>query len=144
VSDITPSPAHLLLALELSTAATCDCFLFFLSTQLSTFVALPPKPLPVVLLNHTDTTGRLVKATRLKGIQGFKAGDFGLHPIAVSTWGHLVFLHLQGGAGRAAGGQQEAPPPPNLEEWLGGADWDTCRQCVSLLPAVSLLGCRDT
>jgi hypothetical protein len=58
-----------------------------------------------------------VKATRLKGIQDFKAGTYGLHPIAVDTWGDLLFLHLQGGAGKAAG---EVPPlPPGVGEWLG-------------------------
>ncbi|CAH1783946.1 unnamed protein product [Owenia fusiformis] len=38
--------------------------------------------------------GRLMKATRLKGIKDFKASDFGLRPVQVSTWGPLVFVKL--------------------------------------------------
>ncbi|KAF8067235.1 choline monooxygenase [Scenedesmus sp. PABB004] len=63
-----------------------------------------------------DDRGRLVKATRLKGIQGFKASANGLHPIALDTWGPLVLLHLQGGGG---GGASERPPPPGVVESLG-------------------------
>lgn len=36
--------------------------------------------------------GRLVKAIGLKGIQDFKARDYGLVPMAAATWGHLVFI----------------------------------------------------
>jgi hypothetical protein len=61
-----------------------------------------------------------VKATRLKGIQDFKATAYGLHPIAVDTWGHFVFIHLQGGAGRAASAAAAAAAdPPGVAEWLG-------------------------
>jgi len=73
-----------------------------------------------VVCTPTDTRGRLVKATRLKGIQDFKASSYGLHPIAVDTWGHFVFLHLQGGAGRAAAqAPAAAASPPSVAEWLG-------------------------
>eukprot|EP00879_Flechtneria_rotunda_P017439 GHRR01018274.1.p3 GENE.GHRR01018274.1~~GHRR01018274.1.p3 ORF type:complete len:105 (+),score=30.94 GHRR01018274.1:744-1058(+) len=78
-----------------------------------------------------DDKGRLVKATRLKGIQHFKASQYGLHPIAVQAWGHFVFLHLNGG--RPAPAQQivraattgrqnsiqHAASPPSVEAWLG-------------------------
>jgi hypothetical protein len=60
-----------------------------------------------------------LKATRLKGIQDFKVGTYGLHPIAVDTWGDLVFLHLQGGAGKTAGEAVVPPSPPGVGEWLG-------------------------
>jgi hypothetical protein len=74
-----------------------------------------------------DTRGRLVKATRLKGIQDFKASANGLHPIALDTWGHFVFIHLQGGAGRAAGA---APAqPPGVAEWLGVCQMGCCSRC---------------
>ena len=38
--------------------------------------------------------GRLKKATRLKGIEGFRAADNGLVPMAVDTWGQLVFVNM--------------------------------------------------
>jgi hypothetical protein len=59
-----------------------------------------------------DGCGRLVKATRLKGIKDFKATQFGLHPIALDVWGHFVFLHLQGGkpAAAAAAARHEGHP----------------------------------
>jgi len=38
--------------------------------------------------------GRLKKATRLKGIEGFRAGDNGLVPVEVDTWGQLVFVRM--------------------------------------------------
>jgi hypothetical protein len=66
-----------------------------------------------------------VKATRLKGIKDFKAAQFGLHPIALDTWGHFVFLHLQGGkpaAAAAAAGQglqEQQQDVPGVSEWLG-------------------------
>ncbi|KAK9806625.1 hypothetical protein WJX73_001477 [Symbiochloris irregularis] len=36
--------------------------------------------------------GRLVKAIGLKGIQDFKARDYGLVPMRAATWGHFVFV----------------------------------------------------
>jgi choline monooxygenase len=41
-----------------------------------------------------STTGRLTKATRLKGIKDFRAKDMGLKPVDVATWGPLVFVRL--------------------------------------------------
>ena len=38
--------------------------------------------------------GRLTKALRLKGIKEFKAKDYGLKPVAVTTFGPLVFINL--------------------------------------------------
>lgn len=38
--------------------------------------------------------GRLAKATRLRGIKNFSAKNFGLKPLAVSTWGPLIFINL--------------------------------------------------
>ena len=43
--------------------------------------------------------GRLRKATRLKGIEGFRAADNGLVPMLVDTWGHLVFVRISEQAG---------------------------------------------
>jgi hypothetical protein len=87
----------------------------------------------LVLLPTADDRGRLVKATRLKGIKDFKATQFGLHPIALDVWGHFVFLHLQGGkpaaataAAAAAAGheanpdqQQQQAALPSVGAWLG-------------------------
>jgi choline monooxygenase len=36
----------------------------------------------------------LIKATRLKGIENFKAKDFGLNPIRVKQWGPTVLVNL--------------------------------------------------
>ncbi len=41
-----------------------------------------------------DLKGCLVKATRMRGIQGFKPRDNNLFPLRVDTWGPLVFLNL--------------------------------------------------
>jgi hypothetical protein len=77
----------------------------------------PFKHTAFVLCCVADTRGRLVKATRLKGIQDFKAGAFGLHPIAVDTWGHFVFLHLQRGGPVGQGAAVQAPL--GVAKWLG-------------------------
>lgn len=80
-----------------------------------------------------DDRGRLVKATRLGGIQGFRASAHGLHPIALDVWGDLVFLHLQGGGGTGQQRQQQqAPPLPGVAEWLGEASTSACARmpCV--------------
>ena len=42
--------------------------------------------------------GRLTKATKLKGIQSFKARDFGLKPIPVVEWGPLIWINLASNA----------------------------------------------
>ncbi|VDI47047.1 choline monooxygenase [Mytilus galloprovincialis] len=39
-------------------------------------------------------SGRLAKATRLRGIKNFNAKNFGLIPLEVTTWGPLVFIKL--------------------------------------------------
>lgn len=63
-----------------------------------------------------DDKGRLIKATRLKGIKDFKASQYGLHPIQLDTWGHMVFIHLQGGRPpKAPGGES----PAGISDWLG-------------------------
>ena len=41
-----------------------------------------------------STSGRLTKATRLKGIQDFSPKNFGLIPIAVEKWGPFVYINL--------------------------------------------------
>ncbi|XP_070543827.1 uncharacterized protein [Ptychodera flava] len=40
--------------------------------------------------------GRLLKATKMKGIQNFKAKENGLKPLAVTTWGPLVLVKMTG------------------------------------------------
>ncbi|WIA32975.1 hypothetical protein OEZ86_006137 [Tetradesmus obliquus] len=101
-----------------------------------------------------DDKGRLVKATRLKGIKDFKATQFGLHPIALDVWGHFVFLHLQGGkpaaaaAAAAAGGQQGQLEAPSVADWLGagGVRLQECGMADSQLLHVArreyVLGCN--
>jgi hypothetical protein len=54
----------------------------------------------------TDLQGRLRKATRLKGIEGFRATDMGLRPMHVQTWGAFVFIAHE-------------PGSTTLETWLG-------------------------
>jgi hypothetical protein len=81
-----------------------------------TACSLCPWPAP------SDDRGRLVKATRLKGIKDFKASQFGLHPIALDVWGHFVFLHLQGGRPPAADVELQSTTP-DVAAWLGRL-WD--------------------
>jgi len=38
--------------------------------------------------------GKLLKATRLKGIENFKPKDFGLYEIPLVQWGPFIFLHF--------------------------------------------------
>lgn len=39
-------------------------------------------------------SGRLSRATRLRGIKNFSAKNYGLKPIKVTTWGPLVFINM--------------------------------------------------
>lgn len=57
-----------------------------------------------------DTSGCLVKATRLTGIQGFSPAKYGLRPMRAMVWGHFVWVHL------GAGGDEVLP---GVGEWLG-------------------------
>ena len=83
-----------------------------------------------------DTSGKLVKATRLTGIEGFSAGENGLVELRAEVWGPVVFVHLgEGGAGGpcAEGAkeeeeeeeealqqqQQQLSTLPPVSEWLG-------------------------
>lgn len=50
--------------------------------------------------------GSLSKAPRIGGIVGFERADFGLRPIAVTTWGRYVFVYL---------GDGPAPPQPSAQ-----------------------------
>lgn len=67
----------------------------------------------------------------MKGIQGFKASEWGLKPLDLDTWGPFIFLWMGAGGSGAAGsgdgagsssgggsGSLVAGVPP-LEEWLG-------------------------
>jgi choline monooxygenase len=38
--------------------------------------------------------GQLKKATKIAGIQDFKAKDYGLKPMKVKVWGPWVFIQL--------------------------------------------------
>ncbi|XP_035670820.1 choline monooxygenase, chloroplastic-like [Branchiostoma floridae] len=51
--------------------------------------------------------GRLTKPTKLRGIKNFTARGNGLKPIAVRTWGPLVFLRLDGYVSYHAGLQTD-------------------------------------
>lgn len=70
---------------------------------------------------NADDRGRLVKATRLKGIKDFKVRDFGLHPLAIDTWGDLVFIHARGGRPPQpeTSAKYAHSKTPNVSEWLG-------------------------
>ena len=57
--------------------------------------------------------GRLTKATKLQGIEDFKARDYGLVPIRVETWGPFVLALLGSHTGLAT------DLPPAVEPWLG-------------------------
>jgi len=46
-----------------------------------------------------DLTGKLIKATRLTGIENFDVKKNGLRPLAVEQWGPFIFCHLGGGSG---------------------------------------------
>jgi choline monooxygenase len=38
--------------------------------------------------------GKLIKATKLKGIKDFKPKDFGLHEVPLCVWGPFLFIHM--------------------------------------------------
>ena len=74
-------------------------------------------------VTHTGLDGRLRKATRLKGIEGFRAADNGLLPLQVGTWGELVFIRLgqqDNGSRNSRGSSQVAKPGMSykLEPWV--------------------------
>ena len=57
-----------------------------------------------------DRSGRLVRATKLKGIRDFKAKDYGLVPLRVATWlRHFTLVDTS---------PSESPAPP-ASDWLG-------------------------
>lgn len=77
-----------------------------------------------------DLQGRLRQATRLKGIQNFKAADFGLVPLRVDQWGPFVFV---------SGAQGTTVPP--LAEWLGeGGRQVSCSRALLRSPPERLSG----
>ncbi|XP_078578643.1 uncharacterized protein LOC144863397 isoform X2 [Branchiostoma floridae x Branchiostoma japonicum] len=60
--------------------------------------------------------GRLTKPTKLRGIKNFTARGNGLKPIAVRTWGPLVFLRLDGYPDEDEYDQKVLPLMLELEE----------------------------
>ncbi|KAM4132083.1 hypothetical protein ACJW30_01G223200 [Castanea mollissima] len=58
--------------------------------------------------------GKLLKATRITGIQNFNVKDFGLIPIKAATWGPFVLLNLDKEIS-----QLEADINTVASEWLG-------------------------
>lgn len=97
-------------------------------------------------------SGRLTKAPRVKGIQGFRAAEWGLKPIRLDTLGPFIFLHLggaSGGSGSGGGGESSGVSSegisssnvgssggsgelPSVAEWLGewvtlGSEWEQLR-----------------
>ncbi|PSC73423.1 choline isoform B [Micractinium conductrix] len=46
--------------------------------------------------------GRLLKATRLKGIEGFRAADHGLAPLAAQAWGGFVWVRAAAAGGSSS------------------------------------------
>ena len=67
-----------------------------------------------------DTSGKLIKATRLTGIEGFSAGENGLVELRAEVWGPFVFVHLGGGSvvGPGEDNAVQQPPVPPVSEWL--------------------------
>ena len=65
--------------------------------------------------------GRLQRATRLRGIQGFRATEHGLLPLAVEQWGGFVWVRQA--EAPAGGGQQQQQQEPGAAQgvaaWLG-------------------------
>ncbi len=41
-----------------------------------------------------DLAGRLLRAPHTEGVEDFDPAGFGLHPVAVDTWGGFLFVHL--------------------------------------------------
>jgi Rieske 2Fe-2S family protein len=66
----------------------------------------PPSPCAVGALRcpyHSwtyDLGGRLLKAPHTQGVDDFDPAEFGLHPVAVDTWGGFCFVHLTPPAAR--------------------------------------------
>ena len=98
-----------------------------------------------------DLQGRLRKATRLKGIEGFKAAEMGLRPMHVQTWGAFVFVaHNPGGrtleSWLGEGGAALLPRLPSAEafvhvgrrEYMLQCNWKVCDHCNGMLQLVSL------
>lgn len=46
-----------------------------------------------------DLAGRLLKAPHTEDVTDFDSADFGLHPVAVDTWGGFLWLRLDADAG---------------------------------------------
>jgi len=71
----------------------------------------------------------LTRALRLKGIQAFRAPEWGLHPIHLDTWGPWVFLNFGGQQAGSEGLQG------SVEEWLGVWFGGGLRGCVAVWAA---------
>ena len=67
-----------------------------------------------------STSGRLTKATRLKGIQDFSAKNFGLIPIAVEKWGPFIFINLSSDSNS-----------PDEEQRLLNTDFDPVQKAIN-------------
>ena len=85
-----------------------------------------------------DLDGRLARATRLSGIRGFSASDYGLVRVPSAVYGGFVFVHtggaLMGSSSQAVEGKEgqsadaqacgrgaTAPELPPPTEWFGSA-----------------------
>ena len=51
---------------------------------------------------YGSTTGRLLRATRLKGIEEFRASEIGLVPILVDRFGPLIFINFDASDGSSS------------------------------------------
>eukprot|EP00878_Enallax_costatus_P036372 GHUV01040836.1.p1 GENE.GHUV01040836.1~~GHUV01040836.1.p1 ORF type:complete len:414 (+),score=106.34 GHUV01040836.1:946-2187(+) len=98
-----------------------------------------------------DDKGRLVKATRLKGIQDFKSRDYGLHPLVLDTLGDMVFIHAQGGRPPStveSSAESKQAKLPKVLEFLGSGgqrlrDLGMCdRHLVHITRREYLLNCN--
>jgi hypothetical protein len=99
-----------------------------------------------------DLQGRLRKATRLKGIEGFRASEMGLRPMHVQTWGAFVFVAHDPGCTTleswlGEGGVALLPRLPSAEafvhvgrrEYMLQCNWKVGDCCFGMLRMVSLL-----
>ena len=95
----------------------------FLTHSLSLSLSLPPKgkTSQFVCCYHGWTfnlSGQLTKATRMKGVEGFKAKDWGLREIPLSVWGPFVFLYFGGNEAKTPPIYSVADDLRPVNEWL--------------------------
>jgi hypothetical protein len=79
--------------------------------------------------------GRLQRAPRLKGIEGFRAAEHGLLPLAVEQWGGLVWVRQQPLLKRQPDLPDDAAPQAAADSEHGVAEWLGPRGAAAALAA---------